>query len=111
VLDDGEEVTVEPDERAIGQVLGIMAQRQKLLGMDRQQVDVQVDVSNVPDVRSTLEGVSVAGRSSVWDAESEARALLVLAAEAGIVDGGVADALLGGGVVEVVEVVEGEGGG
>lgn len=105
VLDDGEEVTVEPDERAIGQVLGIMAQRQKLLGMDRQQVDVQVDVSNVPDVRSTLEGVSAAGRSSVWDPESEARALLALAKEAGIVDEVVASALLGEDVVEA-EVVE-----
>lgn len=105
VLDDGEEVTVEPDERAIGQVLGIMAQRQKLLGMDRQQVDVQVDVSNVPDVRSTLEGVSAAVGGSVWDAEVEARALLALAREAGIVDAGVAGVLLGEDVVDV-EVVD-----
>jgi hypothetical protein len=105
VLDDGEEVTVEPDERAIGQVLGIMAQRQKLLGMDRQQVDVQVEVSNVPDVRSTLEGVSAAVGGSVWDAEVEARALLALAREAGIVDAGVAGVLLGDDVVDV-EVVD-----
>jgi len=105
VLDDGEEVTVEPDERAIAQVLGIMAQRQKLLGMDRTTVDVQVDVSNVPDVRSTLEGVSASTQSSVWDAESEAKALLALAQEAGIVDSAVADTLLGRDIVEA-EVVE-----
>ncbi len=105
VLDDGEEVTVEPDERAIAQVLGIMAQRQKLLGMDRTTVDVQVDVSNVPDVRSTLEGVSASTQSSVWNAEQEAKALLALAQEAGIVDSVVADTLLGRDVVEV-EVVE-----
>ncbi len=105
VLDDGEEVTVEPDERAIAQVLGIMAQRQKLLGMDRTTVDVQVDVSNVPDVRSTLEGVTASTQSSVWNAESEAKALLALAQEAGIVDSVVADTLLGRDVVEV-EVVE-----
>jgi hypothetical protein len=105
VLDDGEEVTVEPDERAIAQVLGIMAQRQKLLGMDRTTVDVQVDVSNVPDVRSTLEGVSASTQSSVWDAEQEAKALLALAQEAGIVDSVVADTLLGRDVVEA-EVVE-----
>jgi hypothetical protein len=105
VLDDGEEVTVEPDERAIAQVLGIMAQRQKLLGMDRTTVDVQVDVSNVPDVRSTLEGVSASTQSSVWDAESEAKALLALAREAGIVDEAVADTLLGRDIVEA-EVVE-----
>ena len=105
VLDDGEEVTVEPDERAIAQVLGIMAQRQKLLGMDRTTVDVQVDVSNVPDVRSTLEGVTASTQSSVWDAESEAKALLALAQEAGIVDSAVADTLLGRDIVEA-EVVE-----
>ena len=107
VLDDGEEVTVEPDERAIAQVLGIMAQRQKLLGFDRVQVDVQVaDVSNVPDVRSTLEGVSAATQSSVWDAESEAKALLALAREAGIVDAAVADSLMGNDIVEAEVVGE-----
>ncbi len=106
VLDDGEEVTVEPDERAIAQVLGIMAQRQKLLGMDRTQVDVQVDVSNVPDVRSTLEGVSAATQSSVWDAESEAKALLALAREAGIVDEAVAATLMGEGDVIEAEIVD-----
>jgi hypothetical protein len=105
-LDDGEEVTVEPDERAIAQVLGIMAQRQKLLGMDRQVVDVQVDVSNVPDVRSTLEGVSAATQSSVWDPESEAKALLALAREAGIVDEAVASTLMGDGDIIEAEIVD-----
>ena len=95
VLPDGDEVTLEPDERATAQVLAIMKQRSALLGMDRQVVDVNVDVSNVPDVRSSLEGVSVAQVSSVWDAEREARALLVLARDAGVVDVLVADALLG----------------
>ena len=104
-MDDGEEVTVEPDERAIAQVLGIMAQRQKLLGMDRQVVDVQVDVSNVPDVRSTLEGVSASTQSSVWDPESEAKALLALAREAGIVDEAIADTIMGTDIVDA-EVVE-----
>ena len=106
VLDDGEEVTVEPDERAIAQVLGIMAQRQKLLGMDRQVVDVQVDVSNVPDVRSTLEGVSASTQSSVWDPEQEAKALLALAREAGIVDEAVAATLMGEGEIVEAEVVD-----
>ena len=105
-LDDGEEVTVEPDERAIAQVLGIMAQRQKLLGMDRTTVDVQVDVSNVPDVRSTLEGVSAATQSSIWNAESEAKALLALAREAGIVDEAIAATLMGEGDIIDVEVVD-----
>ena len=106
VLDDGEEVTVEPDERAVAQVLGIMGQRAKLLGIDRVQVDVQVDVSNVPDVRSSLEGVSAAARSSVWDPESEAKALLALAREAGIVNEAVASSLLGDDGIIEAEIVE-----
>ena len=106
VLDDGEEVTVEPDERAVAQVLGIMGQRAKLLGIDRVQVDVQVDVSNVPDVRSSLEGVSAGLVSSVWDAESEAKALLALAREAGIVNEAVASSLLGDDGIIEAEIVE-----
>lgn len=54
VLDDGTELSVEPDIKAVDTVLKIQASRAKLLGMDAQKVDVNVDVAG--EVRHTLRG-------------------------------------------------------
>ena len=45
VLPDGTEVQLEPDLKAIQQVLSIMDRRTKLLGMDQMNINVQMDVA------------------------------------------------------------------
>jgi len=46
VADDGTEIQVEPDLKAIQQVLSIMDRRTKLLGMEQTSVNIQVDSGN-----------------------------------------------------------------
>ena len=43
-MDDGTEIQVEPDLKAIQQVLLIMDRRAKLLGMDQKNVNIQMEV-------------------------------------------------------------------
>jgi hypothetical protein len=44
-LDDGSEVTVEPDLKAVQQVLGVMDRRSRLLGMEATNINVSVDAA------------------------------------------------------------------
>ena len=44
-LDDGTDISVEPDMKAIQQVLSIMDRRSRLLGMEQQNVSVRVATS------------------------------------------------------------------
>src|SRR5210317_2107213 len=59
-LDDGSVVMVEPDQKAIQTVLGIMDRRAKLLGMNVERVDIALSgtAGDAIDVRSTLAGVA-----------------------------------------------------
>ena len=59
-LDDGSQVTIEPDQRAVQTVLGIMDRRARLLGMNIDRVDVALGVpqGNEEDIRSSLAGAA-----------------------------------------------------
>lgn len=83
-LDDGTEVTVEPDLKAIQQVLGIMDRRSKLLGMEQTNVNLQVE--QVEPQRAALAGAvnNQAIAHDAFDPEKEARQLLELMGNAGV---------------------------
>lgn len=87
-LDDGTEVSVEPDMKAIQQVLGIMDRRAKLLGMEQQNVNLTVEqVSSAgADPRAILAGTSSASPAAVnqFNPETEARQLLELMGASGV---------------------------
>lgn len=82
-LDDGSEVTVEPDMKAIQQVLGIMDRRSKLLGMEQNNINLQVE--QVEPQRAVLAGAN-AGAIDVnaFNPEEEAKQLLELMGNAGV---------------------------
>jgi hypothetical protein len=85
VMDDGTEMQVEPDLKAIQQVLSIMDRRTKLLGMEQTNVNVNVDGNISQNVRATIAGQpGVTMPATGFDAESEARKLLELMAISGV---------------------------
>lgn len=87
-LDDGSEISVEPDMKAIQQVLGIMDRRAKLLGMEQQNVNLTVEQvsSGGADPRAVLAGTSSTAPASVnqFNPETEARQLLELMGASGV---------------------------
>lgn len=86
-LDDGTEVQVEPDLKAIQQVLGVMDRRAKLLGMDQSNINVQMDVAtnNAAPIRATIAGQEGMAPARVsFDAETEARELLRIMGISGV---------------------------
>lgn len=82
--DDGAEITVEPDMKAIQQVLGIMDRRAKLLGMEQTNVSLQVE--QVEPQRAVLAGAAdnAAAAIDAFDPEKEAKQLLELMGNAGV---------------------------
>lgn len=85
VMDDGTEMQVEPDLKAIQQVLSIMDRRTKLLGMEQTNVNVNVDANINGAIRATIAGQpGVTTPASGFDAESEAKKLLELMAISGV---------------------------
>jgi hypothetical protein len=85
VMDDGTEMQVEPDLKAIQQVLSIMDRRTKLLGMEQTNVNVNVDGNISSQIRATIAGQpGVSTPASGFDAESEAKKLLELMAISGV---------------------------
>lgn len=107
-MDDGSEVSVEPDMKAIQQVLSIMDRRTKLLGMDHVNLNVQMDanMSSSDPVRVTLAGATAKGEIEKFDPESEARKLLELMGASGILPPEMIRQLLGGGEIIDADVVE-----
>jgi hypothetical protein len=86
-MDDGTEMSVEPDLKAIQQVLSIMDRRTKLLGMDQVNVNVQMDVQqkNNETIKATLAGsVSDTPEVDAFNPETEARQLLELMGISGV---------------------------
>lgn len=84
-LDDGTEVTLEPDLKAIQQVLSIMDRRSKLLGMEQNNVSVQVDVQSSNPIVATLAGQTTGKNElSNFDAEGEAKRLLEIMGASGV---------------------------
>jgi hypothetical protein len=85
--DDGSEISVEPDMKAIQQVLSIMDRRAKLLGMEQNNINVQLDIAAAQGtpVRATLSGAK--GDSvelSTFSPENEARQLLEIMGRSGV---------------------------
>ena len=54
--DDGTEIQVEPDMKAVQTVLSIMKQRSQLLGMEQNNVNIQMDVTQRDAIKSTIVG-------------------------------------------------------
>lgn len=83
-MDDGSEVSIEPDIKAVATVLSIIDRRAKLLGMDQTNVNVQMDVRDASPLRATLAGAPGVAQVEKFDSETEGKKLLALMADAGI---------------------------
>ena len=108
VLDDGSEVMLEPDQKAVSTVLGIMDRRAKLLGMNVERTEVSfsgLERSEVVDVQSSLVGGKVVEVSG-GDARDESLRLLELMSSSGVLDANVVNNILDN--VNSSEVVEAE---
>ena len=84
---DGSEVTIEPDLKAVQQVLSVMDRRAKLLGMDRMNVNVSLgDSGSVSSqIKVALAGAEKAAAViDVHSPEEDARRLIALMTAAGI---------------------------
>lgn len=107
-LDDGSFVMVEPDQKAIQTVLGIMDRRAKLLGMNVERVDIALSggIGDAIDVRSTLAGAAApAGVLSSADAaKDESLKLLEIMSAAGILDENVVSGIMRG--VDEDDIIE-----
>jgi hypothetical protein len=85
--DDGSEISVEPDMKAIQQVLSIMDRRAKLLGMEQNNINVQLDIAATQGapVRAALSGAEKDTVAlSAWSPENEARQLLEIMGRSGV---------------------------
>jgi hypothetical protein len=106
-LDDGTEVSVEPDIKAVQQVLGIMDRRAKLLGMEQQTINLNVEtIDNSP--RVLLAGASNQGPAAVnaFSAETEAKQLLELMGLSGVLPPDTVKELLGQNKKELPSLAE-----
>ena len=83
-MDDGTEVSIEPDIKAVSTVLSIIDRRAKLLGMEQTNVNVQMDVRDASPLRAVLAGAPGVVQAEKFDSEAEAKKLLILMSEAGI---------------------------
>ena len=109
--DDGTEVQFQPDMKAVQQVLSIMDRRSKLLGMEQNNVNVNMDITQVGQtpIRATLAGQEGMQKSiSAFDPESEARALLTLMGASGVLPADTVSRMLGEGTIVDAEVIEDE---
>lgn len=83
-MDDGTEVAIEPDIKAVSTVLSIIDRRAKLLGMEQTNVNVQMDVRDASPLRAVLAGAPGVLSAEKFDSEAEGKKLLALMADAGI---------------------------
>jgi hypothetical protein len=94
-MDDGTEVQVEPDLKAIQQVLSIMDRRSKLLGMEQNNVNIQMDVSARTPIRATLAGAVQVSAANQFSPEAEAKKLLELMGKSGVMPMDYIESILG----------------
>jgi len=113
--DDGSEVSVEPDIKAIQTVLSIIDKRARLLGMEQTNVNVNMDVRDgSQNIRAVLAGAPGVVEVEKFDPESEAKKLLAVMQQAGVIPADMVKGLLGDmpaltdGEIIDAEVVEGE---
>lgn len=108
--DDGQEIQLEPDVKAIQQVLGIMDRRARLLGMERTNISIQMESNQNVNVRATLAGAEPVNELRVGSAEAEARQLLELMGRSGALPQETVNSILGTDQIIDAEVVENDGG-
>lgn len=108
VDENGTEIMLEPDLKAVDRVLAIMAARSRLVGLERQNVSMQIDVSSSGEqIRATLAGATPKESSfERFSPESEARKLIALMASSGVISSDVLTELSGGKVLEVLNARE-----
>lgn len=105
-LDDGTVVTLEPDIRAVQQVLSVMDRRARLLGMEQTNINLMVESNEQPQ-RAVLAGTTQqALDKDAFSPETEARQLLDVMATAGILPEEMVNSLLGATrALEAAEVI------
>ncbi len=81
---DGDEHVVEPDMKAVQQVLSIMDRRSRLLGMEQVNVSLVVDDNRNNPQRAVLAGAETAAAADEFDPETEARKLLEIMGRSGV---------------------------
>jgi len=96
-LDDGTEVSVEPDIKAVSTILSIIDRRARLLGMEQNNLNVRMDVhdSTQNQLRAVLAGAPGAQVSEKFDAEAEAKKLLAIMRDSGVIEETTVNKLLG----------------
>jgi hypothetical protein len=96
-MDDGTEVQVDPDLKAIQQVLAIMDRRSRLLGME--QTNVNLTMEHIEPQRAALAGAADNSPAAVnaFNPEVEARQLLEIMGNAGVLPQEMIQQLLAGG--------------
>ena len=83
--DDGTEVSIEPDIKAVQTVLSIIDKRARLLGMEQTNLNVNMDVRDATqNVRAVLAGAPGVVEMERFDPESEAKKLLAIMQQAGV---------------------------
>lgn len=93
--DDGQEIQLEPDVKAIQQVLGIMDRRARLLGMERTNIAIQMESNSTVNVRATLAGAEPVAEFRAGTAEAEARQLLEIMGRSGALPASTVNSILG----------------
>jgi len=96
-LDDGTEVSVEPDIKAVSTILSIIDRRARLLGMEQNNLNVRMDVqdSTQNQLRAVLAGAPGVQVSEKFDAEAEAKKLLAIMRDSGVIEETTVNKLLG----------------
>lgn len=94
--DDGTEIQVEPDLKAVQTMLSIIDRRARLLGMEQNNINVQMDVSNTTPIRATLAGAVQSDIASQFSPEAEARRLLEIMGSSGVLSKEYVDGILSG---------------
>jgi hypothetical protein len=94
-LDDGSEVQVEPDLKAIQTTLSIMEKRAKLLGLEQNNLNVQMEVNTTQEIKASLSGAIEVSTMESFNPEAEARALLEVMGRSGVLPAEVVNELLG----------------
>jgi len=109
-MDDGTEVQIEPDMKAVQQVLAISDRRSKLLGMDQTRVNIQAEISSgavASPIRATLAGqAGIKKEIYKFDPESEAKKLLEIMATSGVLPEETVNQMLGRSTIIDAEVVD-----
>jgi len=97
-MDDGTEVAVEPDMKAVQQVLSIIDRRTKLLGMELSSsgTNVNIDIrSSETTINATLAGAAQSPAAiDAFDPETEARQLLEIMGSSGVLPSATVMAIL-----------------